>query len=327
MVLLIPWSFASCELQKVVCSGTEVLQPFGEAWVPAASLVRPVADCEGGRLVELVSPVWQYQKAGREPAAVGARACLPSEALGDLEGHRFLDQNTGAVHDCCACASAPERPVSPEQFGRIERVAAAYEVLWGPVNRAWIRVTEWGKVGLPLDWHDPETIRHEELREGLVSEEQKEKAVVAHGGNYLHFLGSDAPYSDIWGTEAFILELMRLSAAWETVCPAEGAACTVQFGDISYYNTERPDPLGHADHWPGTCVDIRLFRSDGSRYEAWWNQPDDREGSWTGYDQATTLAFTAFLRARDPVKLFFNDPTDEQSDRWRGHDDHIHYCP
>lgn len=299
--------------------------PFGDAWAPVASLVQPVASCKGGQQVQLLSTVVQYQQHDRPHAAVGDLACLQDGGWGP-SGSLFLNQQTGAVHDCCYCVGEHDRPVTSEQLGRINRVRDVYEALFGEVNLSWIRVTEWGKVGLPLDWHAAEVIAAEAEREHLVSPEQKEKRVVAHGGNYLHFLGTDAPYSDIWGSEGFIVELMQLSAEWATICEASPDVCVVQYGDISYYNPKLPDPLGHADHYLGTCVDIRLFRADASRYEAWWNQSDDRAGDWLGYDAGTTHAFTAFLRGREPTKLFFNDPADLFADFWRGHDDHIHYC-
>ncbi len=327
MWLMLTVALADCELLKVAAPDTTVLHPFGDAWVPVASLVRPVGNCEGGQQVELISPVVQYQEHGKPHAEIGDRACLPFQALASLDGHLFLDQETGTVDSCCECARSPDRPVTPEQLGAIHRVATVYEALWGELNLAWVRVTEWGKVGLPLEWHGAAQIAAEQEREQLDTPERKEKAVVAHGGNYLHFLGTDAPYNDIWGQEHFIIKLMHVAHEWAQACPSSSEVCVVQYGDISWYNGHTPDPLGHADHWPGTCVDIRLFRKDASRYEAWWNQADDRPGDWLGYDGPTTRAFTAWLvTEHSPIKLFFNDPEDHRAGRWRGHDDHIHYC-
>jgi hypothetical protein len=321
-MLLIGLALAECPVMQVLPDGNEVLRPFGDAWVPVASLVRPVGACEGGQQVELVSPVLQYQQHERPHAQRGLQACLPNEALGP-SGSLFIHQESGAVHDCCHCVGEHDRPLTVEQLGRIHRVRDAYQALFGEVNLAWIRVTEWGKVGLPLRWFSDAEIAEQHANEGFVTDLQKEKSLVAEGGNYLHFLGSDAPYSDIWGDEDFIIELMHLAHGFSD---PERPQTTVQFGDISYYNRQLPDPLGHADHYLGTCVDIRLFREDASRYEAYWNQPDDREGDWLGYSAELTYSFTAFLRGRSPNKLFFNDPADPVADFWRGHDDHIHYC-
>jgi len=314
-----------CSLLQIAAVDLEVVHPFGDAWVPVASLVEPVVEpvesCEGGQVVRLVSPVVQYQEADKPHAPVGAEACVASELLAPA-GELFVHQETGVVGRCCHCAGAGDRPITTQQLGRIHRVRDAYQTLFEEeVNLAWIRVTEWDKVGLPLRWYSEEEIAARYVQEGLDTDERKEKAVVAEGGNYLHFLGYDAPYTDIWGQEDFIIDLLEVAKAFGTT-----PETTVQFGDISYYNRKRPDPLGHSDHSPGTCVDIRLFRDDASRYEAWWNQPDDRPGDWSGYSAALTHAFTALLRSRDPTKLFFNDPDDPSADFWRGHDDHIHYC-
>jgi hypothetical protein len=89
--------------------------------------------------------------------------------------------------------------------------------------------------------------------------------------------------------------------------------------------------LGHTTHHEGTCVDIRLFRSDGSRYEAYWNRPDDRPGHSDGYDPQLTAAFLNFATETVAIdKLFFNDPSVIAQvpglEARSGHDDHIHLC-
>ena len=92
-----------------------------------------------------------------------------------------------------------------------------------------------------------------------------------------------------------------------------------------------PDPLGHLDHHQGTCVDLRLFRADGSRYEAWWNAPDDRAGFPGGYSRQLTRQFLAYtLQEHDIQWAFFNDPAIREAlpfvEPRKGHDDHLHVC-
>ena len=78
-------------------------------------------------------------------------------------------------------------------------------------------------------------------------------------------------------------------------------------------------------------MDIRLFRRDGSRYEAYWNRPDDRPGWAKGYDAGLTKAFLQFANETiDIDTLYFNDPALIAAvpglEARRGHDDHIHLC-
>ena len=152
----------------------------------------------------------------------------------------------------------------------------------------------WGRVALPFARElDADAQAKEWSSESLRSDDQRSRATIAEGPRrdgepvYTHFLGTDAPRSDRWGTPAFVTELLSLLSGWSTHCvetlPAQipyasPRSCTVQLGDLGWYSDARPDPLGHKTHFDGNCVDVRLFRDDGSRYEAWWNQSDDRPG-------------------------------------------------
>jgi hypothetical protein len=91
----------------------------------------------------------------------------------------------------------------------------------------------------------------------------------------------------------------------------------------------RPDPLGHEEHYTGRCVDLRLFREDGSRYEAYWNRADDRSAAVGGYSVALTEAFLTHALQSAPVEVaYFNDPAISVPgvEPHPGHDDHIHLC-
>ena len=119
--------------------------------------------------------------------------------------------------------------------------------------------------------------------------------------------------------------------SWQNWCVGNQIAvrdhCTLQIGDLVWYNDLQPDPLGHKDHYGGRCVDLRLFRNDGSRYEAYWDRPDDRPGVQGGYDQMLNQAFVTFVREHFPVSVFyFNDPEISGVSSARGHDDHMHLC-
>ncbi len=210
-----------------------------------------------------------------------------------------------------------------------------------------MKSTPWGRIALPMFRELSATdLRAEQAREGLFTQKQKERAVVAEGPYrdgkpiYAHFLGSDAPRSDRWATATTIRQLMALADEWATHCrqalppqipEANPDTCLLQIGDLGWYNDTLPDPLGHRDHYRGTCVDIRLFRTVASRYEAWWNRPDDRPNAKGGYSQPLTLAFLRFATETEKVtNVHFNDPAVLEAlpdvTAARGHDDHIHMC-
>ena len=168
--------------------------------------------------------------------------------------------------------------------------------------------------------------------------EQQSRGVVAVGPKragvavYDHFRGTDPPGVDTWATSATIEHLLRLASGWFDACSktADPRLCTLHIGDLAYVDDRRPDPLGHKDHYAGTCVDLRLFRTDTSRYEAWWNRPDDRTGR-TVYDRSRTTAFLRYAYAHSPLgDVFFNDPPVIAAvpgvKPLKGHDDHIHMC-
>jgi len=202
--------------------------------------------------------------------------------------------------------------------------------------------TDWGRVSPPLKYFSDEAIAAQYGPERMVTEKQREKATIATGPSvdgvpvYLHFLGSDAPRSDAWGNPEMVVGLLALADEWFKHCAAAVSPdapenCTLQFGDLSWYGPARPDPLGHHPGHLGRCVDIRLFRGDGSRYEAWWNKPDDREGVSGGYSQTLNRAFLTYALANHAVApVYFNDPevytTIDGVEPLGGHDDHIHMC-
>ncbi len=214
------------------------------------------------------------------------------------------------------------------------RVRGAIERRLGPQPNLEIRVNEHGRVQLPLaQRYDGARMAEEVGREGLDTPERREKAEVGRGPGHLwtHFLGADKPETDCWADPDFLVSLATLAGAWQDHCTAilgqTPAHCALMVGDISYPYDARPDPLGHRDHHAGDCVDLRLWRTDGSRYEAFWNLEDDRPGRGHAYDALTTRAFVAFAAAWPETRtLLFNDPDAAGAAEARGHDDHVHLC-
>ncbi len=212
-------------------------------------------------------------------------------------------------------------------------VQAAIEDRLGPLSTA-LTVSEAGRIQLPLAHrYDPIRLAKEHVAEGLDTLERQQKAEVGvgPGGAWRHFLGADPAGTDCWATPATLLALVDLTADWHEHCTAtlghDTARCAPMVGDISTDRPLQPDPLGHKDHYRGDCLDLRLWRTDGSRYEAWWNRPDDRPGRDLAYDADTTRAFVAFAAARPEVRdLYFNDPQAAGATAMPGHDDHIHLC-
>ncbi len=292
----------------VAATGFALSVPLGGAGLelPVGSVVQdaPIACATGVGVEVRVS----HDTYGR-PAPVGARGCVPEHLLSPLD-------------DCSV------RPVDPDTLAGLVRVRDTYAEHFGQIALTELGWTDWGYVSLPLRDLTADELAAEWAREGLVTPVQREKAVVAVGPAYVHFLGADAPGTDVWATPTTVEHLLRLSSAWSRRCTAP--ACTIQIGDLAWYNAQLPDPLGHRDHNEGACVDIRLFRTDGARYEAWWNKPDDRTGT-QAYDRARTTDFLTFAIANAPVTtVYFNDPAVIAAvpglRAAKGHDDHIHMC-
>ena len=296
----------------------------GGVWIPRATTVqarRGSCPHETVPVTILVVDPWYRVKDVRLPET-GQEVCLPAAVLRDLG--------------------------EPDGDERAEHaVGAAYFQHFGPIQASALRSTPWGRVALPFAKEfESEALAEEWSSENLRTAEQRARATTAEGPRrhgepvYTHFLGGDAPRSDRWGRPAFVIELLALLSGWSTHCVEElrsqiayasPRTCTVQLGDLGWYSDQRPDPLGHQTHFDGNCVDIRLFRDDGSRYEAWWNRPDDRSGVKGGYSQALTLAFLDYAYAHhSPTTVYFNDPVVVSAlagvDAQPGHDDHIHLC-
>lgn len=360
-----------CPLQVVATEGFALAAPLATASgardLPRGSLVRRTGTCAGGVAVEVVSVAGWVPVA--TPAGAGERGCVAAEALEDVGERVFVALAEGAgvaagellgpVEDAGRCDAATYafgdadgavaseralaladlavvRAVDRETLAGVEAVRVAYAEAFGPIGRHRVPWTDWGRVGLPLEPLAPAEIEAEWAREGLDTPARREKAVVARGPAWLHFLGSDASGSDVWARPETVVALIRLARGWADHCAAtvatdgDPARCTLQVGDLAWYNARTPDPLGHRDHAAGACVDLRLFRTDGGRYEAWWNRPDDRTGLHA-YDAATTAAFLRWATANAPVTdTFFNDPAVvAQVPGVRalpGHDDHVHVC-
>ena len=318
----------------VPVQGVALAVSLGSEELPIGSLVSIGEPCEAGFQVEVLSVAgWIHP----EPAArVGDRGCAPAIPLTNEQAVALSDGNAfhaGDVLDTTAAARLGAddvsrlRFVAPALLEEVRRTRDTYVARFGPLGLYQVPWTDWGRVGLPLTWMDDAAVEAEQLREHLVTPAQRERAVVATGPAWAHFLGADPAGSDSWANPEALRTLITLAADWRTACPE--AACLLQIGDFSYYNETDPDPLGHKDH-EGDCVDIRLFRADGSRYEAWWNRPDDRDGA-TAYDRGRTLAFLKFAVERAPVReVFFNDPEVIRAlpavKPLRGHDDHMHVC-
>lgn len=320
----------------VTAEGFDIDVPFGDGSVGGrriarGSLVReaPVACASGASVEVLAVNPWYFVPTS---PAVGARGCVPQAALGATEGLSFVTTTGDLVSTCEAGA----RPITPAQLATIRRLRDVTESLFGPVGLEQLAWTDWGNVGLPL----PHELSEDELgaewaREGLDTPARRERAIVAVGpaAAYAHFRGSDAPRSDAWATPTTVESLLRLARGWYDHCAPgaeDPARCALQIGDLAWYNQRRPDPLGHRDHYGGACVDLRLFRTDASRYEAWWNRPDDRTGL-SVYDRPRTIAFLKWALIHAPVEAaFFNDPAAVAAvpgvKRAPGHDDHIHLC-
>lgn len=332
-----------CPLHQILTAGLAIAVPWeGDAVLTRGSLVRTTGTCAAGVGVEVVA-VNPWYAAGKTTPAVGAIGCLDPEHLAPA-GDRFVAYGPGGgaivgpPEDCADAVGL--RPITREQEAAIVAVQAVHAELYGPIGLDRVPFTDWGFVGLPFVRELSADERAATwAHERLVSDTQREKATFALGPDegrvYQHFLGADPRWTDTWATPDTVVRLLRLAHGWAAQCAtlAEGTpeTCTLQVGDLAWFNATRPDPLGHTDHHRGNCVDLRLFRSDGSRYEAWWNRPDDREGIEGAYSRPLTQAFLAWALEHEQIEtLYFNDPHVIEAlpavTPQRGHDDHVHLC-
>jgi hypothetical protein len=330
--------------------------------------------------VQVVSVNYWYQANEGPPLAERADlVCVPRAVLTPMKGKRLLVMDappdaepmdtltpgtvTEAVGVALPCSGGKvqlgeaqvgvfalqtARPISDTQLAQLRRVQGTFSALFAPISLSRVGISDWGYVGMPMV-HERTSVEIEKaiVSESLLTDKQREKVVIAEGPKavdgtpiYLHFLGTDARFSDRWAQPSTIDALLQLSRAWFDHCVANVskhgaafpvAACTLQIGDLAWYNDRRPDPLGHREHYTGECVDIRLFRDDAARYEAFWNKADDRPGRSDHYAPMITGQFLHFALKHAPVShVFFNDPDlhvkFQQVTPRRGHDDHLHMC-
>ena len=355
----------ACPLQVVRPVADAVALDVGGADLPRDSLVRasPSMRCPSGVGVVVVSVVPWTRRPGRPVVQAGARLCVETDALvplnplaldvpappGDAPRPRLaagteLDLSDPGDCDARGVRSLDGRsvaddelagavPSDPARRATAARVRAALEPRVGSLPPGAVWVNAWGRVALPMaDELDAPARAALATAEGLDTPARQEKVTEAWGpgGAWSHFLGSDAQGSDRWGTPDFVVALGALAADWRAHCESlpqvNPEHCLLQVGDLSWYRAARPDPLGHRDHAAGDCVDLRLFRDDGSRYEAFWDRPDDRPGRGSRYHAALTAGFVAFAQGRPETRrLLFNDPA-AGGEPARGHDDHIHLC-
>lgn len=357
---------ASIQTDLLVLPGAEITRGVHTeaGWLATGSLVRLAEPCAGGRMAEVLSESWHYRHPEHPSAAQGASACIPQDLLHPLGSgalialspppgappasiaelsllHELTCTETGYTAAEASTLTAADlawvRTISTLQEAHIRAVQQAYARHFGPIPLGAIPFTDWGYVGLPLPHRLSEAeIAAESAAEGLITAQQREKVTTDLGPLragvpvYTHFTGADPRFTDLWAKPATIIALLDLAARWAMECKADIArACTLQIGDLAYYSDQRPDPLGHQDHSLGACVDIRLFRQDGSRYESYYNRPDDRAGVSEGYSAALTGAFLRTAAGEARI-LYFNDPAvivDVPAvQSRRGHDDHIHLC-
>ena len=292
------------------CVSADAVRPLGAGWLVS------MAPLPGAAAADRVPPGRVLRGPIRCEGGGGLRACA------DASGPTPWATLQGTV------------PVFEADLPGLFAVQAAVSRHAAPVGIERVEANTEGRVRLPLATrYDAARLTEEHDAEGLDTPARKEKAEigVGPGGAWRHFLGADAPLTDCWADPWALARMIRLFGDWNAHCgstlglPAD--RCAPMVGDLSYLDDRRPDPLGHRDHFRGDCADLRLWRTDGSRYEARWDRPDDRPGRGSAYDADTTRAFVQFVSARPEVRaLLFNDPAATGARAAPGHDDHIHLC-
>jgi hypothetical protein len=329
--------------------------------LPRGSLVwrLPIPACEKDWTVQVLSvdPFYTDERLPSPPATL-AVGCMRPEDLQPVDDLVVMDPKARVFTLGASASCASPQGTLPytllegmrprRESPHLDTVKVAYERLFGPLPPGEPRVTDWGTVALPFARTlDAEGMAERDRLEKLVSPSERSRGVRQIGPGdppvYVHALGDDDLDSDIWGTPALVVALMELSAGWHERCvtriaplakiPAHVAkkACTVQINDLGWYNDRLPDPLGHASHATGRCVDIRPFRNDGSWFETNWRKKDDRKGVGQRYSRVLTEAFLRYTMDEHRfTSVIFNDRSIRKKlknvRKLAGHDDHIHMC-
>lgn len=332
-----------------------------EGVVTRGALLRALSEssCSSSEIkVEVLSQVYFYQY-GAELSPVGSQVCIPLSEVQPISNQvlYFLHpppDDMGIVSDSVLLNwsysdNCLERQIYTKEEGILdysqlmwvqvlsvenallhERLTSKWFAEFGSWIWGRIWVNDWGRVALPLAYFVHTELRDEYKKEKLVTSQQMSRATVAYGPRWLHFLGTDPLFSDVWGTSEYIQQLIFLTKVWNNWCVgldfvSNKDSCLMQIGDIAWFNPKNPDPLGHKTHDQGTCVDMRLFRSDASRYEAYWNKGDDRKGFGKAYDKRLNALFIDFMWDQGASVILFSDKSTHA--KWAPHhNDHIHVC-
>lgn len=149
---------------------------------------------------------------------------------------------------------------------------------------------------------------------------------MAFDGSFHHYKGSDPDESDEWGKPTSMCSVMKLAKIFNRECKKKfSKGCIPQFGDMSYVTpgvtAKGKDPLLHASHASGECLDIRPLRKDDN-LEGMSNRHNGQ------YDRKKTqlLIDTALKLGAKSSQLFFNDPGLTGVKPLSGHSDHLHIC-
>lgn len=177
----------------------------------------------------------------------------------------------------------------------------------------------------------------------------KDQHIVGKGPNgyYVHYQEfENVEHSDLFAKPHTACALYDALKDWKTKCheilpPSESTdrRCTPQIGDMAFVTPGRTrnglDPLKHATHYSGECVDVRPFRTDDLWRETWAQRPSkkqiqEQEDYYAQYDRALTEAFIEFLKKRGAGPFFFNDDVLSKKLSFLyhvpGHHNHIHVC-
>jgi len=350
-----------CPLAVVTPKKTlDVQLVYKKGVLTRGSLIRmlPYQDCPAEKFrAEVLSQVYFYQN-GKPLLPQYEEVCISIEDLQPAQDYmlsflspppddlgrvqEFPIMNWNDVGDCFSTVLHHEEgnvhfeelhwvyAMPPQRALQTYQLQRKWEDLFGSWvwGRVWIN--DWNRVSLPLEYLSQDELKDEINKENLRTKKQRSKVTVGRGPKWLHFLGSDNLYTDVWGSIEQVQQLVSLSTKWLQHCVQDPKvenpeSCVLQIGDISWFNSKRPDPLGHKTHYRGRCIDLRLFRKDASRYEAYWNRKDDRKGYGFAYDPYLNAKIVDFLIANNMEDILFSDR--RTNARWAPrHNDHIHFC-
>lgn len=143
---------------------------------------------------------------------------------------------------------------------------------------------------------------------------------------YVHYKGVEPLGTDDWAQPHTMCAFLRFAKGWKDKCESVNktkGSCLMQVGDLSFITpaqaSDGRDPMGHADHARGECIDIRPFRKD--------QLLESTDTGKASYNKTLMKEFLKYASESGAEDILFGDPQKVEGVKYRSdHRDHVHLC-